>query len=78
MIIENVNQHSSRISTHILYHKENCSRLGNNNNLWTWGENKTAEEYVDVEYISLYRYIRNTPSDAEVHAEHHLREDRST
>ena len=37
----------------------------------------TAEE-VDVEYISLHRYIRNAPSDTEVHAEHQLRVDRST
>ena len=37
-----------------------------------------AEEEVDVEYISLHRYIRNTPSDTEVHAEHQLRADRST
>ena len=29
-----------------------------------------AEEYVAVEYIFLHRYIRNTPSDTEVHAEH--------
>ena len=26
-----------------------------------------------VEYISLHEYIRNTPSDTEVHAEHQLR-----
>ena len=26
-----------------------------------------------MEYISLHRYIRNTPSDTEVHAEHQLR-----
>ena len=32
----------------------------------------------DVEYISLYGYIRNTPSDTEVHAEHQLRADQST
>ena len=25
-----------------------------------------------MEYISLHRYIRNTPSDIEVHAEHEL------
>ena len=31
-----------------------------------------------MEYISLRRYIRNTPSDTEVHAEHQLRADRST
>ena len=37
-----------------------------------------AEEKVDVEYIYLHRYIRNTPSDTEVHAEHQLREDRRT
>ena len=41
-------------------------------------ENKMAEEWVDVEYISLHGYIRNTPSDTEVHAEHQLRVDRST
>ena len=39
-------------------------------------ENKIVEE--DVEYISLHGYIRNTPSDIEVHAEHQLRVDRST
>ena len=33
---------------------------------------------MDVEYISLHGYIRNTPSDTEVHAEHQLRADRST
>ena len=27
---------------------------------------------MDVEYISLHGYIRNTPSDTEVHAEHEL------
>ena len=37
-----------------------------------------AEEYVDMEYISLHGYIRNTPSDTEMHAEHQMREDRST
>ena len=37
-----------------------------------------AEEYVDMEYISLHGYIRNTPSDIEVHAEYQLRADRST
>ena len=31
-----------------------------------------------MEYISLHRYIRNTPSDTEVHAEHQLRADRGT
>ena len=40
--------------------------------------NKEAEVWVNVEYISLHRYIRNTPSDTEVHAEHQLRVDRST
>ena len=35
-------------------------------------------EQVDVEYISLHGYIRNTPSETEVHAEHQLRVDRST
>ena len=37
-----------------------------------------AEEKVDVEYISLHRCIRITPSDTEVHAEHQLRADRRT
>ena len=37
-----------------------------------------AEEQVDVEYISLQGYIRNTPSDTEVHIEHQLRAYRST
>ena len=37
-----------------------------------------AEEWVDMEYISLHGYIRDTPSDTEVHAEHQLRADRST
>ena len=41
-------------------------------------ENRMAEEEVDVEYISLQGYMRNTPSDTEVHAEHQLRVDRST
>ena len=31
-----------------------------------------------MEYISLHGYIRNTPLDTEVHAEHQLRADRST
>ena len=31
-----------------------------------------------MEYISLHRYIRDTPSDTEVHAEHQLRADRRT
>ena len=37
-----------------------------------------VEELVDVEYISLHGYIRNTPSYTEVHADHQLRVDRST
>ena len=37
-----------------------------------------AEEWVDMEYVSLHRYIRNTPSGTEVHAEHQLRADRRT
>ena len=41
-------------------------------------ENKMAEEEADVEYISPYGYIRNTPSDIEVYAEHQLRADRGT
>ena len=42
-----------------------------------WGENKMAEEKVDVEYISLHGYIRNTPSDTEVLAKQKMRADRS-
>ena len=42
------------------------------------GENKMVEEQVDMESISLHRYIRNTLSDTEVHAEHQLRVDRRT
>ena len=41
-------------------------------------ETKMVEEQVDAEYISLHGYIRNTPSDIEMHAEHQLRADRST
>ena len=37
-----------------------------------------VEELVDVEYIPFHGYIRNTPSDTEVHAEHQLRADRRT
>ena len=37
-----------------------------------------AEEQVDVEYISLHRYIRNIPLDIEEHAEHQLKTDGST
>ena len=33
---------------------------------------------VDVEFIPLHVYIRNTPSDTEVPAEHQLRAARST
>ena len=40
-------------------------------------KNKMAEETVDVEYISLQGYIRNTPSDTEVNAEHQRRSERS-
>ena len=39
--------------------------------------NKMEEEWADVEYISLHGYVRNTPSDTEVHAEYQLRVDRS-
>ena len=31
-----------------------------------------------MEYISLHRYIRNTPSDTERHAKHQLGADRRT
>ena len=37
-----------------------------------------VKEQVDVESIFLHGYVRNTPSDKEVHAEHQLRADRST
>ena len=36
------------------------------------------EEQVDMEYISVHRYIKNTLSDTEIHAEHQLRVDRRT
>ena len=36
-----------------------------------------VEEQVDMENISLYGYIRNTPLDTEVHVEHQLRADRN-
>jgi len=36
-----------------------------------------VEEEVDVEYISLHGYIRNTPSDTEMYAEYQLRVDRN-
>ena len=42
------------------------------------GENKMAAESVDVEYIALHGYIRNTPSDTQVHAEHQLKAGKST
>ena len=41
-------------------------------------ENKMVEEQVGVEYIFLHRYIRDTSSDTEVHAEYQLSVDRST
>ena len=31
-----------------------------------------------MEYVSLHRYIRNIPSDTEVHGEHQLKVDSST
>ena len=37
-----------------------------------------VKEEVDMEYISLHGYIRNTSSDTEVHAELQLRAERST
>ena len=37
-----------------------------------------VEVEVDMEYILLHGYIRNTPSHTEVHVEHQLRVDRST
>ena len=41
-------------------------------------ENKRAEEFMEVEYVFLHGYIRNTTSDTEVHAEHQLKAKRST
>ena len=46
--------------------------------LKTENRNKMMEEEVDVEYLSLHGYIRNTPSDTEGHAEHQMRADKST
>ena len=40
--------------------------------------NNMAEEQVDMEYISLHRYMRNTHSDTEVLAEQQLRADLNT
>ena len=37
-----------------------------------------VEKQVDMEYISLHGYIRNIPSDTEIHTEHQLSMDRST
>ena len=37
-----------------------------------------VEEHVDVEYISLHGFIRNTPSDTKDLAKHQLRAGRST
>ena len=42
--------------------------------LKTENRNKMMEEEVDVEYLSLHGYIRNTPSDTE----YQLRAERST
>ena len=41
-------------------------------------ENKTVEEQADEQYLSLHGYIRDTPSDTEVHAEQQLGADRRT
>ena len=46
--------------------------------MWQEQENKMVEVEVDMEYISLHGYIRNTPSDTGVHAEHQLRAERRT
>ena len=37
-----------------------------------------VEEQMDMDYISLYGYIKKTPSETEVLAEHQLRAGRST
>ena len=53
-------------------HEDFCIKKG-------WAkENKMMEEQVDMEYISVYKCIKNTPSDTEVHAEHPQRVDRRT
>ena len=65
--------------------KSGCQGLADWGNKKLVGENKMAEEFssvqfsfVNMEYISLHRYIRDTPSDTEMHAEHQLRADRGT
>ena len=40
------------------------------------GEDKMAEECVDMEHLSPHGCIRSTPSDTEVHAELQLGADR--
>ena len=42
------------------------------------GRNMMTEEYVEVECISLHRYIRKTASNTKVLAEYQLRTDRRT
>ena len=44
----------------------------------SWSGEQDGGRVVDVEYISLHGYIKNTPSDTEVHAQSQLRVDRST
>ena len=41
-------------------------------------ETRWQRSRVEAEYISLHGYIRNTPLDTEVHADHQLRVDRRT
>ena len=44
----------------------------------SWSGEQDGGRVVDVEYISLHGYIKNTPSDTEVQAQRQLRVDRST
>ena len=46
--------------------------------MWMWSTPLSMDKIVDKIYAWLHIYIRNTPSDTEVHAEHQLRADRRT
>ena len=52
--------------------------VGKKKNLVMIQEKMMVEEQVDVEYISLHRYMRNVLPDTEDLAEHQLRPGRST
>ena len=72
------------IKTKVSLHFELCRTgrwCGNIFDIWQSlkkKKNKMVEDWVDTEYISLPRYIRNTPSDTEAPAEYQLRMERST